>query len=189
MSLNIFSIFPKDQVLTPEDGKLYDEAIHRWAENAERKAKYVVLPRSAKDVSTAVRLSLFSRAYMQFTSSVKIKHAVDNNLEIAIKGGGHSCSGASSSEGLVIDMRHFSGVTVDAEKRLLTVGGGAIWETVDKEAAKYGLATVGGTVNHTGDVYPRCVVSITKHSFYHRCRWSDSRRRVWLVDSQVRSRH
>jgi FAD/FMN-containing dehydrogenase len=43
-----------------------------------------------------------------------------------------------------------AGVSVDAEKRLLVVAGGAIWETVDKEAAKHGLATVGGTVNHTG---------------------------------------
>lgn len=90
------------------------------------------------------------RAHILTLTSVQVKYAVDNNLEIAIKGGGHSCSGASSSEDLVIDLRHFSGATVDTEKQLITVGGGAIWETVDKEAAKFGLATVGGTVNHTG---------------------------------------
>jgi FAD/FMN-containing dehydrogenase len=41
-------------------------------------------------------------------------------------------------------------VTVDEEKKEIRVEGGAIWEDVDVEAAKYGLATVGGTVNHTG---------------------------------------
>ena len=81
----------------------------------------------------------------------QVKYAVANNLEIAIKGGGHSCSAASSSEDLVIDLsKYMNTASVDPEKRLLTVGGGAVWETVDKEAAKYGLATVGGTVNHTG---------------------------------------
>ena len=40
--------------------------------------------------------------------------------------------------------------TVDPEAKTITVEGGAIWEDVDVEAAKYGLATVGGTVNHTG---------------------------------------
>ena len=50
--------------------------------------------------------------------------------------------------GLVIDLsRYLNGVTVDSEKQLGYVGGGAIWETVDKVAIEHGLATVGGTVN------------------------------------------
>jgi FAD/FMN-containing dehydrogenase len=43
-------------------------------------------------------------------------------------------------------------VVVDAEKKLVKVGGGATWADVDSEAAKYGLAAVGGTVNHTGEI-------------------------------------
>jgi FAD/FMN-containing dehydrogenase len=75
-----------------------------------------------------------------------------NKLDLAIKGGGHSCSGASSSEGgLVIDLAaHLNTVSVDTARKLITVGGGATWAPVDEEAAKHGLATVGGTVNHTG---------------------------------------
>lgn len=42
------------------------------------------------------------------------------------------------------------GVTVDPEARTITAEGGTIWEDVDTAAAKHGLATVGGTVNHTG---------------------------------------
>ena len=32
----------------------------------------------------------------------------------------------------------------------LTAGGGCIWKDVDEGAGKYGLAGVGGTINHTG---------------------------------------
>ena len=42
------------------------------------------------------------------------------------------------------------GVTVDPEAQTITAEGGTIWEDVDSAAAKHGLATVGGTVNHTG---------------------------------------
>ena len=59
MVADITSIFPKDQVLTPADGQAYEEALHRWAENAERRAKIVVLPKSADDVSKAVRRTTF----------------------------------------------------------------------------------------------------------------------------------
>jgi len=42
------------------------------------------------------------------------------------------------------------GVTVNAEEKYLDVQGGALWEEVDVAAGKFNLATVGGTVNHTG---------------------------------------
>ena len=41
-------------------------------------------------------------------------------------------------------------VTVDPDAKTIRAEGGTIWEDVDVEAAKFGLATVGGTVNHTG---------------------------------------
>lgn len=72
-------------------------------------------------------------------------------LEIAVVGGGHSTSGSSSTEGgLVIDLTKMRKVTVDAAAMTITAQGGTIWEDVDLAAAEHGLATVGGTVNHTG---------------------------------------
>ncbi|KAI0768414.1 FAD binding domain protein [Irpex lacteus] len=133
MSTEILSFFSKEKILTPEDGQAYDNIIKRWADNASKRAKIVVLPTSSQEVSKA------------------ILYATQNGLELAIRGGGHSASGSSSSEGLVIDLRRMNDVTVDAEKSLIKVGGGAVWEDVDREAAKFGLATVGGTVNHTGN--------------------------------------
>ena len=117
-------------LVTPGDAG-YDAAIARWAKNASRKAAVVAFVKDAEDVSRA------------------IIYARQAKLPIAIKGGGHNVSRASSSEGgLVIDLsRYLNGVTVDSEKKLGYVGGGAIWETVDKVAIEHGLATVGGTVN------------------------------------------
>lgn len=126
-----FSSQFKGDLVTPEHDH-YKEAIARWAVNAERKAKVVAFVKNEQDIGLA------------------IAYAKSNGLPIAIRGGGHSASGASSSEGgLVIDLsRYLNGARADAEKKLVYVGGGALWETVDKEAIAHGLATVAGTVNH-----------------------------------------
>ncbi|KIW19443.1 hypothetical protein PV08_00015 [Exophiala spinifera] len=119
-------------VFTP-DSEGYQESLHRWSEAAEKRAAVVVQVTTAEDASTAV---LSAQA---------------NGLEIAVVGGGHSTSGSSSTEGgLVVDLTKMRQVTVDVEKKTIKAGGGCIWEDVDHAAAEYGLATVGGTVNHTG---------------------------------------
>ncbi len=121
----------KGDIVTPSDPG-YLEAIDRWAHNAARRANIVAFVKDSQDVVLA------------------IKYARAANLSIAIRGGGHSASGASSSEGgLVIDLsRHLNKVRVDAEKKLGYLDGGALWKTVDETAIQHGLATVGGTVNH-----------------------------------------
>jgi hypothetical protein len=123
----------KGDVVTPDDHG-YAEAIARWAANAERKAKVVSFVKDNQDVI------------------ISLNFAKANNLPIAVRGGGHSATGASSVQnGLVIDLsRYMNEVTVDPSKKLAYVGGGALWEAVDKTAIKHGLATVAGTVNHTG---------------------------------------
>lgn len=88
---------------------------------------------SAEDISTAV---VFSRSHL---------------LDLAIRGGGHHTNGASSSlNGMVIDLSRMRRVVIDPEAKTVTVQGGALWEDVDEAAGEHGLATVGGTVNHTG---------------------------------------
>lgn len=70
-----------------------------------------------------------------------------HKIPFVVRGGGHSTSGSASIEGgLVIDLSLMRRVSVDPEKRTVRAEGGAIWEDVDVEAAKFGLATVGGTV-------------------------------------------
>ena len=118
-------------IVTPGDGAAYATSVERWAANAARQAAVIVYPKSAADIALVLKTI---------------------NLPLAIRGGGHSASGASSCEnGLVIDLSRFlNGVRIDPEAKHAYVGGGAVWRTVDEEAMKYGLATVGGTVNHTG---------------------------------------
>lgn len=80
-----------------------------------------------------------------------IEFVREHRIPFVVRGGGHSTSGSASIEdGLVIDLSLMRGVTVDAEKMTIRAEGGTLWKDVDEEAAKYGLATVGGTVNHTG---------------------------------------
>ena len=55
----------------------------------------------------------------------------------------------------MIDLsRYLNGVKVDPEQKVAYVGGGALWETVDRTAIKHGLATVSGTVNHVCHLSP-----------------------------------
>ncbi|KAF5339322.1 hypothetical protein D9611_009894 [Ephemerocybe angulata] len=126
-----FTDIIKGDVITVDHPE-YISSLARWAKNAERKARVVVFVKDADDVSRS------------------IIYAKENNLQIAIRGGGHNAAGASSAEdGLVIDLsRYLQGVRVDAKEKLAYVGGGALWKHVDAEAIKYGLATVGGKVNH-----------------------------------------
>lgn len=118
-------------VISPEHPE-YAKSLHRWAINAERKAAVVVFVKDEADVASA------------------IFYAREHHLPIAICGGGHSPTGASSVEGgLVIDLsQYMDGVRVDPEQKLAYVGGGALWGTVDRTAIKYGLATVCGTIEH-----------------------------------------
>jgi hypothetical protein len=118
-------------IVTPDD-EGYTQAIARWSTNAERNARMVAFVKDTDDVALA------------------LKYARTNSLHVAIRCGGHSPSGASSAEdGLVIDLsRYFDYAVVDLEKRIVRVGGGSLWSTVENEAIRHGLASVAGTVNH-----------------------------------------
>lgn len=122
------------KVISPSD-PAYSESLARWATNAQRPASAVVLPHTTQDVSAAVRW------------------AVANGIPIAVCGGGHSASGASSigEGGVVIDLgKYVKELRVDVEGRKAYVGGGAVWKDVDEACIVHGLASVGGTVNRTG---------------------------------------
>ena len=70
-------------------------------------------------------------------STLAFVRSTSPRLPLAIRGGGHSSSGASSVEnGLFIDLsRYCNSVRVDPENKLAYVGGGALWADVDREAS------------------------------------------------------
>ena len=120
-------------LLTSTDDK-YPVSIARWSAAAQKPAGLVLAPKSNEEISIAV------------------KYAAEQGIDIAVKGGGHSTAGVSSTDGgLLIDLNaHMRNVEVDVEKKLLRVQGGCNWGDVDNAGSKYGLATVGGTVTDTG---------------------------------------
>ncbi|KOS20232.1 6-hydroxy-D-nicotine oxidase [Escovopsis weberi] len=121
------------KVVTPSDGDEYHEGLKRWSNASVKLAAALAFLQSDEDVSHTV------------------KFACQHKIDIAVRGGGHSTSGASSVEGgLVIDLSRMRRVVVDPVTRTVTAQGGALWEDVDRETIKHGLACVGGTVNHTG---------------------------------------
>jgi FAD/FMN-containing dehydrogenase len=80
-----------------------------------------------------------------------VNFARSNGLEVAVRGGGHSVAGLSSSNGgMLIDLSLMNGVLVDADERVARVQGGALWGDVDRETQIHGLAAPGGIVSDTG---------------------------------------
>lgn len=118
-------------VLVPGD-EGYDESIKRWTATAEKRAAVVVKPANPDEVSEAV------------------KFAGANNIPLTACGGGHSSSGTSSSEGMVIDLSKMRSVAVNQKEMTVDFEGGCLWKDLEEALDPLGLATVGGVVNHTG---------------------------------------
>ncbi|MEU8675973.1 FAD-binding oxidoreductase [Streptomyces sp. NPDC048560] len=118
--------------LAPADAG-YDEARKVFNGMIDRHPAVIAQCESSTDVAHAVR---FARAH---------------NLEIAVRGGGHSVAGTSLSEGgLVVDLRRMNTVTVDPASRAARVGGGATMSDLDRATQPFALATTGGRVSTTG---------------------------------------
>jgi hypothetical protein len=119
----------KGDIVTPDHAD-YKAAITRWAINREQLPRIVAFVKDTDDVALA------------------LKYARSNNLQVAVRCGGHSGGSSSAHDGLVVDLsRYLNYAIVDPDKRTARVGGGSLWETVERESIKHGLATVGGTSN------------------------------------------
>lgn len=80
-----------------------------------------------------------------------VNFARDNDLAVAIRGGGHSGPGLGSvDDGLVIDLSMMKGVRVDPVTRTVRVGPGCTQGDVDHATHLYGLAVPAGIVSSTG---------------------------------------
>ena len=120
------------EIVTP-DATGYDDARRVWNAMFDRRPAMVVRPTSVHDVVAAVR---FGR---------------ERDLEIAVRGGGHSAVGHSTTDGgLVIDLGRMDAVSVDPERQLAITGGGALLGKLDIAAQEHGLVCPVGVVGHTG---------------------------------------
>jgi FAD/FMN-containing dehydrogenase len=118
-------------LLTPGDPS-YEERRHVFNAMIDRSPALIALPRNEAEVARAVA---YGRA---------------EGLQIAVRGGGHSVAGNSTTDGLVVDLRLMNGVTVNPDARTVRVGGGATMADLDQATEPYALATTGGRVSTTG---------------------------------------
>src|SRR4029077_6329859 len=80
-----------------------------------------------------------------------VNFARENELLVAVRGGGHNVSGkALCDDGIVIDLSGMKGIYVDAKNHTARVQGGATLGDVDRETHLFGLAVPAGIISKTG---------------------------------------
>ena len=119
--------------LLQPDHEGYEEARRVWNGAIDRRPALIARCAGADDVVTAVR---FARTH---------------DLEMSVRGGGHSIGGLSVCEdGLMIDLSIMKAIEVDSATSTVAAAGGVLWGELDRATQAHGLATTGGVISHTG---------------------------------------
>jgi FAD binding domain/Berberine and berberine like len=122
----------RGELIRPQDPS-YDEARSIWNRAHDKKPAAIVRCHGVADVLKGVE---FARS---------------EGLPLAIRGGGHSIPGFSTTDhGIVLDLSPMNGVRVDPNRRRIVAQAGSLWQDVDAEAQAFGLAVTGGLVSTTG---------------------------------------
>jgi FAD/FMN-containing dehydrogenase len=120
------------QVIAPDDPG-YDQARKVFYGKWDRRPAAVVRPTSAEEVARVVTL------------------AADAGLELAVRGGGHSLAGHSTTQGgIVLDLSAMDGLEVDPEQRTAWAETGLTAGAYTQAVGKHGLATGFGDTASVG---------------------------------------
>jgi FAD/FMN-containing dehydrogenase len=120
------------QVITPEDDE-YEEARKVYNAMIDRRPRVIVRAAGVQDVAATVN---FAR---------------ENQLPLAVRGGGHSVPGFGTvDDGVVVDLSLMREVTVNPDDRTARAKGGATWGDLNDATHEHGLAAPGGLVSTTG---------------------------------------
>src|SRR3954466_3226288 len=118
--------------ISPSDVE-YDELRRIWNAMHDKRSALIARCARADDVADAIR------------------HARENDLEIAVRSGGHSLPGHSTCDGgLVIDLRRMNAVEGDPLARGASSAAGALLGDVDRATQAHGLVLPAGVISHTG---------------------------------------
>lgn len=111
----------------------YDEVRKLWNGIFDKKPKLIAQCLNTNDV---VQVINFAR---------------QNNLLLAIRGGGHNVAGTGScDEGVVLDLSLMNKVRVSEQEKMVIAQGGCLISDLDRATQQYGLAVPTGIVSHTG---------------------------------------
>ena len=119
-------------LVTP-DHPDYEQARRVWNWMVDRRPSAVVRAHNEEDAAAAVRF------------------AAENDVLLAVRGGGHSVAGQSTCDGgLVLDLGPIDQVQVDTDAEIARAGGGCLLGDVDRACQAKGRAVPAGVVSHTG---------------------------------------
>lgn len=80
-----------------------------------------------------------------------VNFARENNMLLAIRGGGHNAGGLGiADDALVIDLAPIKYTRVDPQAQTVTVGGGCTWGDVDHATHAFAMAVPSGVISTTG---------------------------------------
>ncbi|MDO6436647.1 FAD-binding oxidoreductase [Cyclobacterium sp. 1_MG-2023] len=120
------------EVLTPKS-KGYDDARAVYNAMIDKRPAAIAICQSETDVVKAVN---FAR---------------ENDIEIAIRGGGHNGAGlALVDDGLVIDLSKMKGIAIDVAAKTAQIQSGCLLKEVDAATHEHGLALPSGIIGSTG---------------------------------------
>ena len=127
-----FSALVRGSLILSDDER-YEDARHIWNAVIDKRPGAILRCRGTADVVVAVN---FAR---------------DNNVLVAVRGGGHNVGGrALCDDGLVIDLSEMHSVYIDSKAQTARVQGGATLGDVDQQTHLHGLAVPLGAVSMTG---------------------------------------
>src|SRR5918994_7004446 len=122
----------RGQLIRPGDGD-YDEARPVFYGGIDRRPALIVRAKDATDVSRVVSL------------------ARESGLELAVKSGGHSAAGHSTTEGgIVLDLSEIKALEIDLEGRTAWAQTGLTTGEYTTAAGAHGLATGFGDTGSVG---------------------------------------
>jgi FAD/FMN-containing dehydrogenase len=122
----------RGELIQPND-TAYDAARKVYNAMIDRRPRLIVRCADVADIIAAVN---FAR---------------NNDLQLAIRGGGHNAAGLGVCDGgLVIDLSRMRGIHVEPRARTVRVEGGCTWGDVDHATHAFGLAVPAGIVSTTG---------------------------------------
>jgi FAD/FMN-containing dehydrogenase len=111
----------------------YDETRRVWNGAIDRRPALIARCVGSDDVIEAVR---FGR---------------EHDLLVSVRGGGHAVAGHGvCDDGLMIDLSLMKATRVDPGARTVRAAGGLLWSEFDRATQRFGLATTGGVISHTG---------------------------------------
>ncbi|MBN1362908.1 MAG: FAD-binding oxidoreductase [Sedimentisphaerales bacterium] len=122
----------RGKIIRPRD-RAYDEARKLYNAMIDKRPRLIARCADVTDVITAVN---FAR---------------ENDILLAVRGGGHNGAGLGSCDGgLVIDLSALKGIRVDPKYQTVRVEAGCCWREVDRVTHSFGLAVPCGVISTTG---------------------------------------